>query len=303
MTVERSYDDFLPALNLNVFPSDDFIIRGAIARVITRPSLGNLTPGGSVDEFNFRITTGNPFIEPYRAWNYDLSAEWYFAPGAIVSLAGFIKEIESFPVGSSQQITYAQSGLPLSLLTSGTPAYDAIVNGTDPNREFEFRSTSNGEGATIKGLELGLHLPFSAFASGALENFGVLGNVTYVDSSQDFEFQGNVVETSFSGVSKYSANGTAYYDDGRLSIRVSAAYRDGYHTGNSGNGNFLEGFTSSFNLDAAIRYKLNDMIELTLDGNNLTDDYRFRWTDDFARRNYENNHFGRIIMAGVRFEY
>ncbi|MED5206008.1 MAG: TonB-dependent receptor, partial [Pseudomonadota bacterium] len=160
-----------------------------------------------------------------------------------------------------------------------------------------------GEGATIKGLELGLHLPFSAFASGALENFGVLGNVTYVDSSQDFEFQGNVVETSFSGVSKYSANGTAYYDDGRLSIRVSAAYRDGYHTGNSGNGNFLEGFTSSFNLDAAIRYKLNDMIELTLDGNNLTDDYRFRWTDDFARRNYENNHFGRIIMAGVRFEY
>ena len=56
-------------------------------------------------------------------------------------------------------------------------------------------------------------------------------------------------------------------------------------------------------LDAAIRYKLNDFIELTLDGNNLTDDYRYRWTDDDARRNYENNHFGRIIMAGVRFEY
>lgn len=303
VTVERTYEDFLPALNLNVFPSDDFIIRGAIARVITRPSLGNLTPGGSVDEFNFRITTGNPFIEPYRAWNYDLSAEWYFAPGAILSLAGFIKEVESFPVGSSQQITYAQSGLPLSLLTSGTPAYDAIVNGTDPNREFEFRSTTNGEGATIKGLELGLHLPFSVFSAGALSNFGVLGNVTYVDSSQEIEFEGETFETTFAGVSKYSANGTAYYDDGRLSVRVSAAYRDGYNAGGSGNGNFLEGFSSSFNLDAAIRYKLNDFIELTLDGNNLTDDYRFRWTDDVARRNYENNHFGRIIMAGVRFEY
>tara|TARA_R110000751_G_scaffold2018_1_gene7956 strand:- start:43799 stop:46558 length:2760 start_codon:yes stop_codon:yes gene_type:complete len=303
VTVERNYDDFLPALNLNVFPSDDVVLRGAIARVITRPTLGSLTPGGSVDEFNFVISTGNPFIEPYRAWNYDLSAEWYFAPGAILSLAGFIKEVESFPVGNSLQVTYAQSGLPTSLLTSGTPAYDAVVNGTDPNREFQFRTTTNGEGATIKGVELGLNLPFSAFASGALANFGVLGNVTYVDSQQEIEFEDQIFETTFGGVSKYSANGTVYYDDGRISIRMSGAYRSGYNTGSSGNGNFLEGYTSSFNLDAAIRYKVTDSVELTLDGNNLTDDYRYRWTDDNARRNYENNHFGRIIMAGVRFEY
>ncbi|MXO84456.1 TonB-dependent receptor [Altererythrobacter aurantiacus] len=303
VTVERTYDDFLPAVNINVFPTDNFILRGAVAQVITRPSLGSLTPGGSVDQFNFRISTGNPFIDPYRAWNYDVSAEWYFAPGAILSLAGFVKDIESFPVGNSLQVTYAQSGLPTSLLTSGTPAYDAVVNGTNPTREFEFRTTTNGEGAIIKGLELGMHLPFSVFSDGAFSDFGVLGNVTYVDSNQDVEFQGEIFETTFPGVSKYSANGTAYYDNGRLSVRVSGAYRSDYNTGNSGNGNFLEGFDSSFNLDAAVRYKITDTLELTLDGNNLTDDYRYRWTDDVARRNYENNHFGRIIMAGVRFEY
>ncbi len=303
VTVERSYDDFLPALNINVFPADSFVLRGAIAQVITRPSLGSLTPGGSVDQFNFRISTGNPFIDPYRAWNYDLSAEWYFAPGAILSLAGFIKDIASFPVGNSLQVTYAQSGLPLSLLTSGTPAYDAVINGTDPNREFEFRTTTNGEGAIIKGLELGLHLPFSVFSSGTFSDFGILGNVTYVDSNQEVEFGGQLFQTTFPGVSKYSANGTVYYDNGRLSVRVSGAYRSDYNTGNSGNGNFLEGFDDSFNLDAAIRYKVTDYLELTLDGNNLTDDYRYRWADDTARRNYENNHFGRIFMAGVRVEY
>ncbi|WBY17100.1 TonB-dependent receptor [Erythrobacteraceae bacterium WH01K] len=302
VTVQRSYDDFLPAANLNIFPSDDFIIRGAIAKVITRPSLGNLTPGGSVDEFNFRITTGNPFIEPYRAWNYDLSLEYYFAPGALVSLAGFIKAIESFPVGESLQITWAQSGLPNSLLTPGTPVYDAIVNGTDPNREFEFRTTTNGEGATIKGVEFGLNLPFSAFTSGTLSDFGVLGNVTYVDSNQDVEFNGEIFQATFPGVSKYSANGTVYYDNGRFSVRVSGAYRSDYNTGNSGNNNFLEGFGSTFNLDASIRYKLTDKIELLIDGNNLTDQYRYRWTDEFARRNYENNHFGRIVMVGARIE-
>ena len=303
VTIERTYDDLLPAVNINLFPSDDFIVRGAVAKVITRPTLGSLTPGGSVDQFNFRISSGNPYLDPYRAWNYDVSLEWYFAPGALVSLAGFVKQVESFPVSSSDQITFAQSGLPISLLTSGTPAYDAVVNGTDPNRQFEFRAVGNGEGATIKGLELGVNFPFSAFASGLLSNFGVLGNVTYVDSNQDFNFDGEIIENSFPGVSKYSANGTVYYDDGRFSIRVSGAYRSDYNTGNSGNGNFLEGFGESFNLDAAIRYKLTDQIELSIDGNNLTDEYRYRWTDDDARRNYENNHFGRIIMVGARFEY
>lgn len=301
VTVERDYEDWLPALNLNIFPADNFIIRGAVAKVVTRPTLGSLTPGGSVDQFNFRITTGNPMLEPYRAWNYDLSFEWYFAPGAIASIALFAKDIESFPIGDSLQITWAESGLPTSLLTPGTPVHDAIVNGTDPNREFEYRTTINGEGAQIKGIEFGLNLPFSVFTE-TLSDFGVLGNVTYVDSKADSTFGSQTFTRSFFGVSDWSANGTAYYDNGRFSVRISGAYRSGYITGRSGNGNIYEGFDPSFNLDASIRYKVTDNVELTLDGNNLTDQYRHRWTDDFARRNYENNHFGRVFMAGVRVQ-
>src|SRR3546814_11277218 len=56
VTVKRSYDDWLPAMNLNLYPADNLILRGAIAKVMTRPGLGSLTPGGSVDQFNFRIT-------------------------------------------------------------------------------------------------------------------------------------------------------------------------------------------------------------------------------------------------------
>ncbi|WP_230291830.1 TonB-dependent receptor [Croceicoccus sp. Ery5] len=303
VTVKRSYDDLLPAINLNIFPADNFIVRGAVAKVITRPSLGSLTPGGSVDQFNFGISSGNPFIDPYRAWNYDISFEYYFAPGAIASVALFRKDVESFPISDVQDVTYAQSGLPLSLLNNGTPAYDAVVNGTDPDRLFVARTTVNGEGAVIQGVEVGLNLPFSAFADGFVSDFGILGNVTYVDSSQDVTLDnGDIRTVTFAGVSEYSANGTVYYDNGTFSVRVSGAYRDGYNTGSSGNGNFLEGYSSSFNLDAAIRYQLTDSIELMLDGTNLTDDYRYRWTDLDTKRNYENNHFGRIIMFGARFE-
>ena len=303
LTVERSYDDWLPAMNVNIFPADNLILRGAIAKVMTRPGLGSLTPGGSVDQFNFRISSGNPYIDPYRATNYDVALEWYFAPGALASIALFAKDIVSFPLGTSTEGTWADSGLPTSLLTPGTPVYDAIVNGTDPDREFEFRTTGNGPGASLKGVEFGLNLPFSVFSdSSMLRHFGVLGNVTLIDSEVDYTVSGDVYTRPLLGLSKKSANGTVYYDDGKLSIRVSAAYRGGYLTGTSGNSNIFEGFGSSLNLDAAIRYQLTDQIEVSLDGTNLTDDYRYRWTDDFARRNYENNHFGRVIMAGVRFK-
>src|SRR3546814_8568952 len=50
-----------------------------------------------------------------------------------------------------------------------------------------------------------------------------------------------------------------------FSVRVSGAYREGYRTSTSGNANIFEGFASSFNLDAAIRYQLNEHIELSLD--------------------------------------
>src|SRR3546814_2430074 len=133
-------------------------------------------PGGSVDQFNFRITSGNPFIDPYRATNYDVALEWYFAPGALASVALFAKDIVSFPLSSSRDGTFASSGLPTSLLTPGTPVYDAIANGTDIDREFDFRTTLHGPGANLTGIELGLTLPFSVF-SHSLSSFGALGNV------------------------------------------------------------------------------------------------------------------------------
>src|SRR3546814_12523510 len=55
-----------------------------------------------------------------------------------------------------------------------TPAYNAVVRGDDPNREFEYRTTINGPGANLKGVELSLQLPFSVF-SDSLRHFGVLG--------------------------------------------------------------------------------------------------------------------------------
>lgn len=315
VTVDRTYEDWLPSFNLNLHPTENLILRGAIAKVMTRPTLGSLTPGGTVDQFNFRITSGNPFLEPYRATTFDLAAEWYFAPGAIASVALFAKDIESFPISTSLQGTYASSGLPLSLLTPGTPAYVAVVDGDDPNRQFEFRTTGNGPGANLKGVELSLQLPFSVF-SDSLRHFGVLGNATFVKSDVDYTVAGplaydpvdNRLESQpagtytqpLLGLAKRAWNATVYYDDGKFSIRTSAAWRSGYNDSTSGNNNIFEGYGSSFNVDASIRYQVTEQLELSIEGTNLTDDYRYRFNDIFAERNYENNHYGRTFLFGAR---
>lgn len=312
-TVERSYSDWLPAANLALYPTENVIIRGAYAEVITRPSLGSLTPGGSADGFNFRVNSGNPFLEPFRATNYDLAVEWYFAPQALISVAGFIKDVASFTQSAAiTEATFAQTGLPVSVLNPSSPAAlnPALLN----QPIWTLTTTVNGTGAKLKGIEIAAQIPFKIFTEGFLGNFGILANATFIDSDAAYTLQGpatvpggalvNVIRNAqLNNVSKQAYNGTFYYDDGVFSARVMGTYRGAYHEGASGTGNVLEGYGSMFNLDASIRYKINEWAEVSVEGNNLLDTYRYRYTDFDAQRNYENNHFGRNILVGARFKY
>ncbi|PZU09533.1 TonB-dependent receptor [Sphingomonas sp.] len=323
VTVKRSYDDWLPAMNVALFPTEKLIVRGSIAKVMTRPSLGNLTPGGSVDGFGYRITFGNPRLEPFRATAYDLSVEWYFAPQSLFSVAGFKKDVESFPVGVTTSGTYASTGLPLSLIIASSPA------ASNPEGQlWTINTTTNGTGASLKGIEVALQSSFR-FLPGFLKNFGVLANATFITSSANYTQSGPVVnacvpgtptqanpnpactfgplvnvtrKTTLYGLSKRSYNATLYYEDKKFSARASIAYRGPYVDAGSGTGNVFEGYNSTINVDASIRYKLTEYLEVSLEGTNLTDEYRDRYTDLDANRNYENNHFGRTFLLGARLK-
>lgn len=311
-TVTRSYDDWLPSANLALYPTESTIVRVAVADVMTRPTLGSLTPGGSADGFNYRVTSGNPFLNPYRARNYDLSLEWYFAPQAVLSLAVFKKDVSTFTQSASVTgATFAQTGLPASVLSPASPA--ALNPAQQAEPRWTLATTVNGSGAKLKGIELAAQIPFSAFTDGMLSNFGVLANATFIDSNASFNVQGPaiapggalqnaVVSNTLGNVTKKAFNGTLYYDDGKFSARGMLSYRGRYHEGASGTGNILEGYGATTNFDASVRYKLTEWMEVSLEGNNLLDTYRYRFTDFDADRNYENNHFGRTILFGARFK-
>jgi len=305
VTVERSYEDWLPSMNLALFPHDDIIIRAAVADVMTRPTLGNLTPGGTVDGFNYRINYGNPFLDPFRATAYDIAFEWYFAPQSIFSVALFKKDIASFPVATTTSGTFASTGLPTSIIPPSSPA---SIN--PEGQIWTINSIGNGEGAKLKGIEVSLQAPFK-FLPGFLSNFGGIVNATYVDSDADYSVAGPSIVPGGANVgairngtlfnlSKRAYNGTLYYDDGKFSARASVSYRSRYADANSGTGNVFEGYGSTINVDASVRYAITDNIEISVEGINLTDEYRYRFTDIDADRNYENNHFGRTFLFGAR---
>jgi TonB-dependent receptor len=318
VTVKRNYEDWLPALNVAVNLTPDLILRGAAAKVMTRPTLGSLTPGGSADGFNYRVNFGNPFLNPTRASSYDAALEWYFAPQSIVSVAVFKKDIDSFSVARTfTDRTFTSTGLPASVLAASSPA--ALNPAQQALPIWTVATTVNGTGAEVKGIEFSVQAPFR-FLPGFLRNFGGIANATFIESKAPYTQTGPFTtacappnctiggaqaitrEETLQGLSKKAFNATLYYEDSRFSARASVSYRGPYFDALSGTGNLFEGYNAITNVDASLRYKITPNIELSIEGNNLTDAYRDRYVDIDANRNYEYNHFGRTLLIGARFK-
>jgi TonB-dependent receptor len=290
LTSKGSYNDTLPSLNLVFDLSDDFLIRLGYADVMARPSLGDLTPGGSLDSFNpdpFVYSAGNPDLDPYRATNLDVSFEWYFGDDSLLSFGWFDKDVDSFFQDSGSVILpYSQTGLPLSLPPASSPLAVALANGEDP--DVEMSQTENGGNATVDGYEIIYQQPFS-FLPGIGQNFGFTGNFTHVDSSDII------------GFSEDAFNATLYYEDDSFSARVSVASRDPYLWRSPGsNGRGERGYDSTTTVDLAMAYVINDSMSITLEALNVTDEYENQLFDS-GDLVYVHHHTGTEYIFGFRW--
>lgn len=298
ITVERDYDDTLPALNLAADLTDELVMRFSAAKVMTRPGLANLTPGVtvSVSGGNRVVTGGDPFLEPFRAKTADVGLEWYFAEESLLSAAFFYKDIETFVQTSRETRPYNTSGLPESLL-QGT--------GASPTDDFQFNIPVNTPGGDLRGIELIYQQPLTFLPPG-WDKLGVILNYTYVDSEIQYVTStgANSLQTDLTGLSKHAYNATLYYEDERFGARVSWAYRDGYLTTVPGrNNNDVEGTEETLTLDASLSYRWNENLELSLEGLNLTDEFQDQWVSSVGDRPSVYHHTGRQYFVGVRYRF
>jgi iron complex outermembrane recepter protein len=297
VTVDNEYTDTLPSFNLALEPTSNMVLRFGAAQVMSRPSLGALTPGGNVSGTAYTVNYGNPRLDPFRANNYDFSAEWYFEDESLFAVALFYKDIESFVARATDTIPFSQTGLPASAVPSGTPLAGDLAANLDPL--VDVSRNINGEGGDLRGVEVQWVRPFN-FLPAPFDRFGAVMNYTWVDSDVNYGAAGS---NQLTGLSRNSYNATLYYEDERLSARVSFNGRDPYLTQFPGrNGNDEEGKERTFNVDAAIRYNLTDRVTLTFDGINLTDEFNSQYVDS-ANRVSVYHHTGREYLFGVRYRY
>ena len=273
---------------------------------MTRPGLGSLAPSTtiSVSGNNRTVTSGNPCLDPYEADAYDLSFEWYFAEQSLLSLALFYKDISTFV--STARDTRPFTGNPVR--AAGRARHRRLRHGRRAARRSPTgcsRCPENTPGGDLKGFEASYQQPFS-FLRGIWSNFGVILNYTYVDSEVDYlNADGSVAITHRPHrLSQNAYNATLYYEDDRLSARVSGAYRDEYLTTVPGrNSSDVEGTADTFNLDFSATWSYSDNLQFTFEALNLTDEFQDQWVDSRMDLLSFYHHTGTQYYLGLRYKY
>jgi iron complex outermembrane receptor protein len=320
-TVNRTYSDTLPALNLVVEVTDSFLVRAAASKVMARPNgggqatgLGILSPGAAVgiSGANKTVTAGNPDLNPYRAKSYDLAFEWYFAEDSLLSLALFYKDVGSFVqiIRSTDNFSNNTQGLPdiVALNACGpTVAAAACLD------NWQFSVPTNTDGGEVKGFEISYQQPFS-FLPGFFSHFGLILNYTGVESEityfappaivNNVPLPQGTVQEDLTGLSKSAYNATLYWENDVFGARISAAYRDDYLTTVPGrNNNDVEGTIETLNVDFSATWTVMPALDITLEALNLTDEFQDQYVGAASDRLSYYHHQGRQFLLGARYKF
>jgi TonB-dependent receptor len=345
LEARHSYSDDLPSFNVAYELTDEFLVRAGWAKVMARPLLSNLAPtisGLTTPVIGAAtvpsVTIGNPYLSPFRAKNLDLSFEWYFNEGGLLSIALFKKEVSNFPqtvsgaLSLQDLLTPAQYAATLQTLTQQQIAWVEGGNGGQPG-QYGVRQFQDSPGGDIKGYELSYQQDLT-FLPGFLKNFGVQANFTHLQSELQYILDpGSTTGTirpqvtaggPFLGASPNSANFTLYYETPKWSARASWAYRDAYVSaypvaaGTCDPGflpvapggtpapcdaplvNDFVGSKATRNIDAKVTWQATDFLSLSIEGLNLTNQTEDRWAyqDEPLVTQYSST--GRQIFAGFR---
>lgn len=297
-TETNDYSEVLPALNIAFDLTPKLVLRAGTSRSMTRPSLANLAPVKAYGNTNLTVTGGNSQLEPLVSDNVDLGAEWYFNEKAVLAVAFFSKDIDSF-------ISFPTTQEPLrpedrAAVATVFPTQPQLL---DPSLIWTYSTAANSDGTKLDGFEVAYQQSFTNLP-GFWANFGVNANYSYVDAETTVVRSGQEVTVPLAGLSNHSYNATLFYETPRWGSRVSVNNRDDYVTNNLGaNGNVSEGTTGPIRWDLSAFWHFTDHLSATLEGINLTDEEERLFTTGDGTMNLlrEINYSGRQYFVGVRW--
>ena len=319
LAVKTSFVDVLPSFNIKFQLNDDWISRFSYAKGLSRPDIGlmrnfttittNTTVTNNIAKFTYVASRGNPYLRPTTADSFDFTLEDYFAPEASFTVDVFYKNF-------------------LNYVTNGSSYENIANNGT--SRDVLVTQPINGKGASITGVEFA-YQRFFDFLPAPFDGLGIQTNYTLLHNTgisnghlnehqagdgttssannTGFDATSFVDPHALVGVSNESYNLVGMYEKGPWALRMAYNWRSDYLVTDADCCNIFplwqkaQGF-----LDASARYKLNDHVELSVQGTNLlnTVTQLTAQVDDRNGRTmapyiwYEND---RRIQFGIRYKY
>jgi len=253
LTEKGSYDKWLPSLNVGYWINPELLLRGAVAQVLTRPSLNQLAPtrtDNTLDRVFAVFYDGNAKLEPVEADQADLSLEWYFDEQSVLNAAIFWKDITNF-------ITYElEENVDIGVIGNIGGAGNAPVL-------YDVTRPINGDSAEVLGFEVGAQ---HFFANG----LGFRASYTYTDTEARV---GGVDVGQLEGVSESAYSVALMYEDDRWDIQLAADYSGDYTELNDAVGGLSQIAEPITWITASVAYDLTDGITLSLEGRNLADEH------------------------------
>jgi iron complex outermembrane recepter protein len=280
VSLSGDYTDILPSLNVRLNLTDDLVLRTGASRVISRPTLTDLSPAQSItsNPGNERIARGNPDLLPFRASQIDAGLEWYYDDLSLLSGTFFYKSIDSFITRgvSRQQVDQVS---------------------------FIIDEPVNGKGASVKGLEVSYQTVFKHLPA-PFDGLGTQISYTYTDSDADYSnpARPGAAHYTLQGLSHNSYTVVGFYEKGPLQARLSYTWRDQYLVAPQTQTGVPEFADTYDQLDAGVQYSVTPNFMITADAINLTDSYEFHYAN--VRQNtQEYRTVGRRYSLGVRMKF
>ncbi len=278
---EGDATEVLPSLNLVFELPSDVVIRFATSKVISRPKFKDLarqlTFGDiSKPDFEFTAKAGNPDLDPLEAIKYDLSAEWYYAEGSLLSIAYFHYDIESFILDTESQVDLFNDG---NIWTVTRP--------------------ENGDGGEINGFEVGFTHQFTHLPS-PFDGFGLQTAYTSLKSTTTAKDSITGGALPLAGLSENTFTTALTYSKNKWNASLRYNKRDDYFSRIARDVPIY--FEDTESLTAQIRYKFNKSLGMFIQGTNLTD-----WgPETYAVRSSlkgQSRSIGRNYIIGANYRF
>ena len=287
-----SYNFILPRVNVVADVREDLVVRAGISKDIRRPDYDDLNTSISFSSNeNQSVDIGNPNLKPEEVLSFDIGADWYFAPSAVLSVGYFNKERTNIFASTTDFASVVNGDRETDTSCPGGGIFNPIaetnsfgpvgVTGICVDADT---STNDPETTTQSGIEMAFQYDLSSWENsmgsfGWASGFGVLANYTIqkyeggsvVNSSAT---RGTDVFNAINGIydsanfvkveakqglldfSENAYNVTGYYEKYGISARARYTWRDAFRTLDTAAGASLNS-TLGFPVVTAARGQLN----------------------------------------------